>query len=76
MSQHRSDDNQAVRKTRSGSETRKRNRQVKLSLLPTEDHVLAQLATDAGHSNVQQYILAEFVEPRVRAAQAASAVAS
>lgn len=72
----RRSDNGELRKTRSGSETRQRNRQVKLSLLPTEDHVMTRLAADAGHANLQQYILAEFIQPRMKAAQSAGAAAS
>lgn len=76
MSDRRSGNGEPIRKSRRGSETRKRNRQVKLSLLPVEDSVMTQLAVAAGHQNLQQFILAEFIEPRMRAAQAAGAAAS
>ncbi|WP_084269121.1 hypothetical protein [Mycobacterium avium] len=46
-----------TKKRRSGSETRQRNHQVKLSLLGVEHARLQQLARDAGLPNIQQYIL-------------------
>lgn len=58
------------RKKRSGSETRQRNRQCKLSLLDIEEKVMMRRAAEAGYSNIQQYILAEFVAPQVEAAAA------
>lgn len=52
-------------KRRSGSETRQRTRQYKLSLLPEEEMVLRQLADEQGLPNIQQYILQNFVIPKV-----------
>ena len=47
----------APRKSRSGSNKRRRHRQVKLSLLPHEELELQQRADDEGYHNVQAYIL-------------------
>lgn len=46
---------------RSGSETRQRTRQYKLSLLPQEEEILRRLADEQGLPNIQQYILRNFV---------------
>jgi hypothetical protein len=56
------------KKRRSGSENRQRNRHKKLSLLPTEEQVLQQLADEKG-LNIQQFILTEFVAPLMATAK-------
>ena len=47
----------ASRKSRSGSNTRKRDKQVKLNLLPKEQELLRELADAGRFQNVQAYIM-------------------
>lgn len=62
------DSTEVSKRRRSGSETRQRNRQYKLSLLPQEEQVLQQLADEEGLPNIQQYILRKLIEPAMAAA--------
>ncbi len=55
--QGRTNRGQTPRKSRSGSQKRQRDRQLKLSLLPSEEQKLQALAQRGGFASVQQYIL-------------------
>lgn len=57
MSENTSAAPEVTRSRRSGSEKRQRTRQVKLSLLPSEEDVLASKAASLGFPSVQAFIL-------------------
>ncbi|OHU66775.1 hypothetical protein BKG86_19790 [Mycobacteroides chelonae] len=66
MANHVAAVEQITRRSRSGSQTRKRAEAVKLNLLPSEATALQKLAESGGFRNVQAFIM-DRLQPEIAA---------